>query len=91
MPFPKTLLKSPRRSRAGKRDRLARTVVLATVAAVFALFWLARELELDRDELLDFLATSLLFVAVLIGFSAVGALVLWLIRRAIQWLIKADR
>lgn len=88
-----------RRSPAGKRNKLARTVILATLAAAFAVFWLARELELDRDELLGYLVTSLLFVAILIGFSVVGGVALLLIRRLIRsvikrltrWRIKADR
>ncbi|MDH3643301.1 MAG: hypothetical protein OES38_14460 [Gammaproteobacteria bacterium] len=70
-----------RRLGAGKRNRLGRTILLGTVAVAFALFWLARELELDRDELLGYLATSVLFVAVLIACAVLGAGLLWLIKR----------
>jgi len=70
-----------RRLEAGKRNRLGRTILLGTVAVAFALFWLARELELDRDELLGYLGTSVLFVGVLIAFAVLGAGVLWLVKR----------
>ena len=70
-----------RRLERSRHARLARTIALGTVAVVFALFWVARELELDRDQLLDYLGTSALFVAILIGSGVVGAVVLWLIKR----------
>lgn len=71
-----------RRPPARKRNRLVRTILLGTLAVAFALIWLARELDLDRDELLGYLATSALFVAIPIGFGIVGAAVLWLLKRA---------
>ena len=64
-----------------RRNRLARTIGLGTVAVTLALAWLVREFQLDVDELLGFLGVSVLFV---LGFAACGALgfaVLWLIRR----------
>ncbi len=70
-----------RRLERSRHTRLARTIVLGAVAVVFALFWVARELELDRDELLDYLGASALFVAILIGLGVLGAVVLWLIKR----------
>jgi len=70
-----------RRAEAGKRNRLGRTILLGTLAVVFALFWLARELDLDRDELLGYLGTSALFVTILIGCSLLGAALIWLIKR----------
>lgn len=70
-----------RRAEATKRNRLVRTILLGTVAVAFALIWVARELELDRDELLGYLGNSALFVAVLIACSGLGAVVAWLIRR----------
>jgi hypothetical protein len=73
-----------RRLEAGKPNRVGRTVLLGTLAVAFALFWLARELELDRDELLGYLRTSLLFVSLLISASVVGAACLWLIKLLIR-------
>jgi hypothetical protein len=70
-----------RRREAGKHNRLGRTIVLGTLAVAFALIWLARELDLDRDELLGYLGTSALFVAMLIGLSVLGAASVWLIKR----------
>ncbi|MCZ6711142.1 MAG: hypothetical protein O7B25_12340 [Gammaproteobacteria bacterium] len=70
-----------RRAEATKRNRLVRTILLGTVAVAFSLIWVARELELDRDELLGYLGNSALFVAVLIVCSGLGAVVAWLIRR----------
>jgi uncharacterized membrane protein YdjX (TVP38/TMEM64 family) len=70
-----------RRVEAVKRNRLVRTILLGTVAVGVSLIWVARELELDRAELLGYLANSGLFVAVLIVCALLGAVVAWLIRR----------
>ena len=70
-----------RRVEAVKRNRLVRTILLGTVAVGVSLIWVARELELDRAELLGYLANSALFVAVLIACALLGAVVAWLIRR----------
>jgi hypothetical protein len=62
-------------------NRLLRTIGLGTAAVVLALFWLAREFQLDVDELFGYLRISALFV---LGFAVSGALgfaVLWLVRR----------
>ena len=71
-----------RRVEAVKRNRLVRTILLGTVAVGVSLIWVARELELDRAELLGYLANSALFVAVLIACALLGAVVAWLIRRS---------
>jgi hypothetical protein len=65
----------------GGGRRLARTILLGTVAAVAALVWLSGELELDRDELLGYAATSVLLVAVLVLAGALLGGLLWFIRR----------
>jgi energy-converting hydrogenase Eha subunit E len=70
-----------RRVEAGKRNRLVRTILLGTVAVGLSLIWVARELELDRDALLGYLANSAVFVAILIACSLLGAVLAWLIRR----------
>jgi protein-S-isoprenylcysteine O-methyltransferase Ste14 len=70
-----------RRGRTRGRNRLGRTVVLGTVAVVLALWWVARELDLDREQLLGYLGTSAVFVAGLIILSLAGAAALWLVKR----------
>jgi len=43
--------------------KILRTVVLGTVFAVLAIYWLAEEFDLDRDMLLRYLGASVLFIA----------------------------
>lgn len=60
---------------------LVRALVGGTLAVAVALYWLVRELGLDRAELIDFALTSLAFIAVFaIPGIAVGA-VLGILRR----------
>jgi len=65
----------------GGAKRLTRTILLAAVAAVAALTWLARELELDQDELLGYAATSVMLVAALVLAGAMLGGLFWLLRR----------
>ena len=67
-----------------RSNRLARTIVLGAVAVLFAIVWLANELGMDRDELLDYLGTSLLFVGMLIVCALVGAVLV----RAVKKLLR---
>lgn len=73
-----------RREEDRRPRRVARTVLLGTAALGLGLVWLARELELDTGELLDYLRTSLLFVGVFAVFGVVGAIVVRAIRRLIR-------
>lgn len=67
---------------AGARTRrLTRTILLGSVVVFLAIVWLARELELDRDELLGYLATSLLLVGGIMALAVVAGGLLWLVRR----------
>ena len=70
-----------RRRESRRRGRLARTILLGTVAVAFALFWLARELELDRQELMGFLGTSALFVGLMVMLGLVGAALVLVVKR----------
>ena len=67
-----------------KKDRLPRTIVLGAIAVFLAIIWLAKELDMDRDELLGFLLTSLLFVGVSIAFAVVAGGVVWLIKKLLS-------
>ncbi len=67
-----------------KSDRLTRTIVLGAITVLLAIIWLARELGMDRDELLGYLATSLLFVGVSISLAVVAGGLLWLIKRLLK-------
>ena len=54
---------------ARRRDRITRRVLLGAVLAVAAIAWLAREMDLDREVLLDYLVGSV----VLVGGTLVAA------------------
>ena len=64
-----------------RRNRLARSVVLACLTAAVGIAWLARELDLDTERLLDFLVTSVGFVGLMVLLAAVAAAVLRFLRR----------
>jgi len=67
---------------AGARTRrLSRTILLGSVVVFLAILWLARELDLDTDELLGYLTTSLLLVGAIMALAVVAGGLLWLIRR----------
>jgi hypothetical protein len=70
---------------AGNRSqRLTRTILLGAVAVFLAIAWLARELNLDTDELRDYLLTSLLLVAGVVLLAVVMAGLVALIRRFLR-------
>lgn len=64
-----------------KKDRLPRTIVLGAITVLLAIIWLAKELDMDREELLGYLVTSLLFVGVAIVFAMVAGGLVWLIKK----------
>ncbi len=74
------------RLRAGRQrgGRLARTIVLGALVVFLGIAWLARELELDVDELLDYALTSLLLVGGLVALAILGAVLLRLVRRLLR-------
>lgn len=75
-----SLLKPPPKHAARGR-RLVRTVLLGTLAVAVGVYWLADSFGVDRSELIDYLRTSALFVAVFtIAGVAAGGL-LWLLKR----------
>jgi len=79
---------APRRPRSAATRvsgrRLARTIVLATLAVAFAIYWLSAEMGLDRDELLGYVAASLLLVGVVVVLGMLLGTLLWLIRRTAE-------
>ena len=70
-----------RLSTGGKRDRLPRTIVLGALTVLVAIIWLSKELGMDRDELLGYLGTSLLFVAMSIALAVVAGGLVWLLKK----------
>lgn len=60
---------------------LARTVVLGCIAAALGIWWLGRAYEVDKEEMLGYLLSSVAFVALMAIFGVVGATALWLLRR----------
>lgn len=80
-------------------SRLARTILLGTIAAAAGIWWLGRAYEVESSRLLGFLLTSALFVAAVILVSVVGGVAFtWLRRRlrrnasleALRSNVKAD-
>lgn len=70
--------------RMKRKDRLPRTLLLATALVGAGLYWLIDVFGLDHDELLNFVGLSLLLVAAMVGLALVGVLVLRVIRRFFQ-------
>jgi len=66
------------RSSARRRTwvRTARTVVLGTLAAIAAMFWVARQYGVQTEVMLEFLVTSVFFVGLMIGSGLIGVLLL---------------
>ncbi len=75
------LVMKNRLSIGGKCDRLPRTIVLGALTVLVAIIWLSKELGMDRDELLGYLGTSLLFVAISIGLGVVAGGLVWLVKK----------
>ncbi|XOV82311.1 MAG: hypothetical protein ACFHXK_15785 [bacterium] len=65
--------------------RLTRTIVLGTIAVVFAIIWIGDQYGIERDVMYEFLATSALFVGLLVVAGLLGAGLLlsirWIVRR----------
>jgi hypothetical protein len=49
-----------------------------------ALYWLADQMGLDRNELLGYALTSLMLVGVLVLFALIGVVVIRVIRRLMR-------
>lgn len=64
--------------------RLTRTIALGTIAVVFAIIWLGDQYGIERDVIYEFLATSALFVALLVAAGLAGAVVLL----GVRWLLS---
>ena len=62
--------------------RLARTIILGTLAASAAIWWLARSYDVESADLVSFLARSFTLVVIMIVLAAGGGAALgWLRRR----------
>lgn len=60
---------------------LARTVLLGCIAAALGIWWLSRAYDVDNEELLGYLFSSIAFVAVAAILGIAGAAALSLLRR----------
>lgn len=67
--------------RAAAGARLTRTILLGALAVVFSIVWLARELGLERADLLGYLWASILLVGGLTLAGSVAGGLFWLLRR----------
>jgi hypothetical protein len=66
--------------------RLVRTIVLGTLAVAAGIYWLAGELGMDKQELLNFARTSALLVGAAVLLALLGAGLL----RALKKLLGRD-
>jgi len=64
-----------------KSRRLARGVLWGALVAVAAIVWVQRELDLDLDVLVDYLAGSALLVLGIAVLGAITVVVMRLFRR----------
>jgi len=60
--------------------RLTRTIALGTIATVAALFWVADQYGIEREVMMEFVATSVLFVGLLIAAGLCATVVLWAVK-----------
>ena len=74
----------------GSAARLARTIVLGTMAVSGAIVWIGDQYGIEPEETLQFLAYSAIFVVALVFAGLAGALILSLIRLAIKRLRGAS-
>ena len=63
------------------RSSLARTILLGCIAAALGIWWLGRAYEVDNEQMLGYLVSSVAFVALMAILGVGGAAVLWLVRR----------
>ena len=59
--------------------RIARTVVLGSIAVAFGIYWLARSYGVEAAELLEYLKASVAFVIFFALAGVLAGLVLWLV------------
>ncbi|MEZ5551696.1 MAG: hypothetical protein R3E82_12460 [Pseudomonadales bacterium] len=76
-----SLLKPPTRGRARGRQ-LTRTILLAALAVVVGIYWLADSFGVDQAELLGYLQVSALFVGAFMLAGVLAGGLFWLLRRA---------
>ncbi len=66
---------------AKPQNRIARRVLLGALVAVAAIFWLAREMDLDREVLLGYLVGSVVLVVGSLVAASLVVVVVKLLRR----------
>ena len=63
------------------RSSLGRTILLGCITAALGIWWLGRAYEVDNEQMLGYLMSSVAFVALMAVLGVAGAAVLWLVRR----------
>lgn len=64
--------------------RLTRTIVLGTLATAAGIVWLGEQYGIERDVMFEFMATSAMFVGLLIAAGLGGALILWALKKLLR-------
>ena len=62
-------------------SKLTRSIIAATLIAVLGIAWLARELDLDVEQLLSFLVSSFGLVLLIIVLAALAAGIIRFLKR----------
>jgi hypothetical protein len=68
----------------GSAAKLARTIILGTIAVAGAIVWIGDQYGVDPEQTIQFLALSAIFVGILVFAGLLGSLILSLIRLLIR-------
>ena len=71
-------------SQKGSWTKLARTVVLGSIALTLGIFWLGDQYGVDRAVMVEFLITSAAFVGLVVVAAAAGAFLIRFIRKLLR-------
>ena len=85
-PSPRTKPRAIERTSAQRAGwlRLTRTIALGTIATAAGLVWIGEQYGIEAEVMFEFMATSALFVGLLVVAGLVGTLLLWLIRKLLR-------
>lgn len=64
--------------------RLTRTIILGTIATAAGLMWIGEQYGVEPAVMLEFMATSALFVGLLVVAGLFGTLALWLVKKLLR-------
>lgn len=85
-PSPRTKPSAIERTSAQRASwlRLTRTIALGTIATAAGLVWVGEQYGIESAVMLEFMATSALFVGLLVVAGLLGTLALWLVKKLLR-------